>query len=198
MFAKSEGTEVEGGDPSGRMKMNARWEVPEPVWRRLKKINRVRVKNRRRGLRGRPPKDDRLMLAAIFYVLRTGVPWRDLPADFGPWSSVYARFRRWCASGLFALVLAQLAKRAKGRLRHLDCSHIKLHQSGANPRGGQAGQAIGRTKGGINTKLAAVVESRGRAVALGLTAGQRVGRHTETSPHCLRIIVTEGGVLPHN
>ena len=54
------------------------------------------------------------MLAAIFYVLRTGVPWRDLPTGFGPWSSVYARFRRWCASGLFALVLAQLAKRAKG------------------------------------------------------------------------------------
>ncbi len=144
---------------------------------KAKKINRVRVKNRRRGRRGRPPKDDRLMLAAIFYVLRTGVPWRDLPTGFGPWSSVYARFRRWCASGLFALVLAQLAKRAKGRLRHLDCSRIKLHQSGANPRGGQAGQAFGRTKGGINTKLAAVVESRGRAVAPGLTAGQRHDLH---------------------
>ena len=113
------------------------------------------------------------MVTAIFYVLRTGLPWRDLPERFGPWSSVYARFRRWCAAGLFARMLAVVATRAKGQLRHLDCSHIKLHQDGANPRGGQAAQAIGRTKGGINTKLAAIVEGHGRAVALGVAAGQR-------------------------
>ena len=114
------------------------------------------------------------MLTAIFYVLRTGLPWRDLPPErFGPWSSVYTRFRRWCATGLFARMLALVVVRATGQLRHLDCSHIKLHQDGANPCGGQATQAIGRTKGGINTKLAAIVEGRGRAVALGLAAGQR-------------------------
>lgn len=113
------------------------------------------------------------MLSGIFYVLRTGIPWRDLPAAFGPWSSVYTRFRRWCASGLFARMLAIVAKDADGELRHLDCSHIKLHQDGTNPPGGQAVQAIGRTKGGINTKLAAIVDSLGRAVALGLAAGQR-------------------------
>ena len=48
-----------------------------------------------------------------------------------------------------------------------------MHQDGANPRGGQAAQAIGRTKGGINTKLAAIVEGGGRAVALCLAEGQR-------------------------
>jgi transposase len=117
------------------------------------------------------------MLTGIFYVLRTGVPWRDLPEQFGPWSSVYARFRRWCAAGLFARMLALVAARAAGQLRYIDCSHIKLHQDGANPRGGQAAQAIGRTKGGINTKLAAIVERRGRAVALGLVEGQRHDLH---------------------
>jgi transposase len=117
------------------------------------------------------------MVTAIFYVLRTGLPWRDLPERFGPWSSVYARFRRWCATGLFARMLALAATRATGQLRHLDCSHIKLHQDGANPCGGQAAQAIGRTKGGINTKLAAIVEGRGRAVALGLAEGQRHDLH---------------------
>ena len=117
--------------------------------------------------------DDRLMVAAMFYVLRTGVPWRDLPPHFGPWGSVYTRFRRWCAAGVFTRMLALVATDAEGELRHIDCSHIKLHQDGSNPRGGQATQATGRTKGGINTKLAAIVEQHGRAVAVGLAAGQR-------------------------
>lgn len=117
------------------------------------------------------------MLTAIFYVLRTGIPWRDLPPCFGPWSSVYTRFRRWCADGLFAQVLALVTRGATGRLRCIDCSHIKLHQHGANPRGGQAAQAMGRTKGGLNTKLAAVVEGGGRAVAITLAAGQRHDLH---------------------
>jgi type I restriction enzyme, R subunit len=51
--------------------------------------------------------------------------------------------------------LAGIKAVQSGELRHLDCSHIKLHQHGANPPGGQAAQGIGRTKGGLNTKLAA-------------------------------------------
>jgi transposase len=127
------------------------------------------------------------MVSAIFYILRTGVPWRDLPAHFGPWTSVYTRFRRWCTAGLFARMLALASSAAKGGLRHIDCSHIKPHQDGTNPRGGQALQAIGRTKGGINTKLAAIVDGQGRAVALGLAAGQRHDLHdVEPLLPCLR------------
>ena len=90
------------------------------------------------------------MFAAMFYALRTGIPWRDLPERFGPWGSVYTRFRRWCARALFARLLAagaKGAKGAKGELRSIDFSPIKLHQDGSNPRGGQVAQAIGRTKG---------------------------------------------------
>ena len=53
------------------------------------------------------------MVTAIFYVLRTGVPWRDLPVRFGPWSSVYTRFRRWCTCGLFARLLERVASGRK-------------------------------------------------------------------------------------
>jgi transposase len=111
------------------------------------------------------------MVTAMWYVLRTGCPWRDLPAAYGPWSSVYTRWRRWCACGLWAQLLRWLARGAVGALRHLDCSHIKLPQPGANPPGGQSRHAIGRTKGGLNTKLAAVVEAHGRATALSLAPG---------------------------
>jgi transposase len=80
-------------------------------------------------------------------VLRTGVPWRDLPAEYGPWSSVYTRWRRWCGSGLWTRLLAELGTAAFGEIRSVDCSHIKIHQDAANPAGGQSEQAMGRTKG---------------------------------------------------
>jgi transposase len=112
------------------------------------------------------------MVEAIFYVLRTAVGWRDLPPCFGPWKSVYTRWRRWCALGLWQEILSLLSRRAKGCLRFVDGSHIKLHQFGCNPPGGQHAQAIGRTKGGLTTKLCALVEGEGRLLAAAIAPGQ--------------------------
>jgi transposase len=55
-----------------------------------------------------------------------------------------------------------------GQLRLLDCTLCMVHQHGLNPAGGQAAQAIGRTKGRLNPKIAAVVDPRGRPLALAL------------------------------
>ena len=112
------------------------------------------------------------MVEAIFYVLRTAVAWRDLPSCYGSWNSVYSRWRRWCALGLWQEILRLLSQQAVGRVRFIDGSHIKLHQFGTNPAGGQSSQAIGRTKGGLNTKLCALVEGQGRMVAAVLAPGQ--------------------------
>lgn len=155
-------TESEG---SGRCALAAAW-----------KIYPKRVKTCREQIGivgGRRPKDDRLVLSRIVFVRRTCLPWRDVPAYFGTWGTICTRFRRWCASGLFAQTLRVLSRRAQGMLRHLDCSHIKLHQHGATPTGGQQAQAMGHFKGGLNTKLARVVDRYGRAVALSLAAGPR-------------------------
>ena len=74
--------------------------------------------------------------------------------------------------GLWQEILSLLAHRATGCLRFIDGSHIKLHQFGCNPAGGQQAQAIGRTKGGLNTKLCALVEGHGRLMAAVLAPGQ--------------------------
>ena len=51
---------------------------------------------------GRPPVlSDRLCIEAVLYRARTGLPWRDLPQDFGRWDAVYNRFRRWEARGVW-------------------------------------------------------------------------------------------------
>ena len=112
------------------------------------------------------------MVEAILYVLRTAIAWRDMPACYGPWNSVNTRWRRWCTLGLWQEILRLLSRHAIGRVRFVDGSHIKLHQFGANPAGGQSNQAIGRTKGGLNTKLCALVEGQGRLMAAVLAPGQ--------------------------
>ena len=112
-------------------------------------------------------------MEAMIYRVRIGCPWRDLPEVFGPWKSVYTRWRRWNHSGLWEAVLDWLRSAAEGQLRHLDATYIKLHQDATNPAGGQCLQAIGRTKGGLNTKLTALVDGRGRELQLRVDAGPR-------------------------
>lgn len=112
-------------------------------------------------------------MEAFVYRLRVGGPWRDLPEGFGSWSSVFTRWSRWNRSGLWTKVLALLGHKAKGVLRHLDATHSKGHQHGSNPAGGQQNQAIGRTKGGLHSKLTALVDGRGRALQRHRAPGQR-------------------------
>jgi transposase len=51
-----------------------------------------------RPLGGRPARDHRRVVDAIFWIARTGAPWRDLPAELGNWNSVFRQFRRWTVS----------------------------------------------------------------------------------------------------
>ena len=57
---------------------------------------------------GRRPRDRRTILNAILWVLRTGAPWRDLPTEFGPWSTVWDFFNKWNSEGIFDEVLRRL------------------------------------------------------------------------------------------
>jgi transposase len=58
--------------------------------------------------RGRPCRSHREILNGILWVLCSGAAWRDLPERYGPWKTVYDRFRRWQQSGLFELILRHL------------------------------------------------------------------------------------------
>ena len=78
------------------------------------------------------------MVSGIYFVLRTGLPWRDLPKEFGPWSSVYTRFRRWCKSERWSQMLALLTIDPCSSLCSVDCTHIKAHQDASNAAGGAA------------------------------------------------------------
>ena len=57
---------------------------------------------------GRPPEDHRTILAGMLWVIRTGATWRELPPAFGPWPTVYSRYRRWRQAGLWQRILDTL------------------------------------------------------------------------------------------
>jgi transposase len=57
---------------------------------------------------GRRPRDRREIMNAIFWVLRTGAPWRDLPTEFGPWSTAWDFLDKWTKDGTFDQMLRRL------------------------------------------------------------------------------------------
>ena len=90
--------------------MAKRYELPDAAWELFKDL--VSPEQRM----GRPRSDDRLVLNGIFWILCSGAAWRDLPERFGPWSTVYQRFRDWRDEGTFDRVLERL--------------HVRLNQEG--------------------------------------------------------------------
>lgn len=111
------------------------------------------------------------MLRGILTVLSQGCKWRAIDSPEVSWNSIYQYYRDWSRRGLWGELFARVEPELRGRRRFLDATHIKVHRCASNPPGGQHGQALGRTKGGLNSKLHAVVDEAGRAVSLFLSAG---------------------------
>jgi transposase len=72
--------------------------------------------------------DNRLFVNAVFWIARTGSPWRDLPERFGPWNSVYRRLYRWCKRGVWGRILEALGGDAELTNLLLDSTIIRAHQ----------------------------------------------------------------------
>ena len=91
----------------------------------------------RDGDRGRTAADNRLFLDAVLYVARTGIPWRDLPPRYGKWNSVWRRFDRWSANGVWERLIQQVPSvfdDADLEELHLDSTSIKAQASAAGSR----------------------------------------------------------------
>ena len=100
----------------------------------------------RKGKVGRPATDNRLFINAVFWILRTGAPWRDLPPDYGYWKNVHRRFCRWRDRGIWENLLDMLVDEPDYGWVMIDATHIKVHPHAAGANGGN--QHMSRTKGG--------------------------------------------------
>jgi transposase len=81
-----------------------------------------------KGYWGRPSREHREILEGILWVLRTGAPWRGLPVEYGPWSSVYNRFNRWNAKGIWKSIWESLKDDIDQENYAIDGSIVKAHQ----------------------------------------------------------------------
>lgn len=101
-----------------------------------------------RGRGGRPGYNHRLILDGVFWIARTGSPWRDLPEEFGKWSSIYRQFRRWTLAGLWELMLEALNESdiAPDSVQMIDSTVIRAHHQAAGAKGGLKNKVLAAQK----------------------------------------------------
>ncbi|MBZ9648508.1 IS5 family transposase [Sphingobium sp. 3R8] len=124
------------------------------------------------GKAGKPRVDDRTVISGILHVLKTGCRWRDVPAAYGPPTTIYNRYNRWSQRRIWHRLFEKIA--ASGPVPKelsIDSSHVKAHRSAAGSKKGEYEEAIGRSRGGRTCKIHCLADDRGRPVAITLTPG---------------------------
>ena len=134
-----------------------RYELTTEQWKRVRRL----LPLEETGKRGCPRKDNRTMLNEMLWIARSGARWRELPEAYGPWQSVYARFAKWRDDGTLETVFHALSEDADMENLSIDSTCIKVHES-ANGGGKTEDKAVGRTRGGLNTKLHAICRRAGQ------------------------------------
>jgi transposase len=141
-----------------------RYELTDDEWSVIKPM----LPNKPRGI---PRVDDRRVLNGIFWVLRSGAPWRDLPETYGACTTCYNRFVRWRRAGVWDQIMEALAAVHDAAVQMIDTSVVRVHQHGACVAGNRE-QHMGRSRGGLTSKVHAVVDTNRLPVRLGLTTGE--------------------------
>lgn len=85
--------------------------------------------------RGVPRFDDRRVLNGIFWALRSGAPWRDLPERYGAHTACYNRFVRWRKAGVWDRLMEAITKAQDGKVQMIDTSIVRVHRPSAGSDG---------------------------------------------------------------
>lgn len=204
-----------GNLPAGARKdlTDAHWQLLQPLLPATGKLGRPRVWTLRQLIDG------------IRWRTRTGAPWRDVPERYGSWQSIYGLFRRWQRDGTWAHVWSQLQQLgdAAGLINwdvSVDSTITRAHQHAAGarhhpdrqrePPGGinghePADHGLGRSRGGLSTKIHLACEQGWKPLSIVVNAGQagdspqfaavleriRVARPGRGRPRCRRLVKTD-------
>ena len=124
--------------------MARRHELSDTRWEQIRDVLPGKA-----GDPGRTAADNRLFVNAVLFVARTGVPWRDLPGRFGNWNSVWRRFDRWCAAGVWPALAAEPGDPDLAEL-HPASTTVRAQHSAAGSRRRPAEKKRTPTSGGAS------------------------------------------------
>ncbi len=108
-----------------------RRQLTNAQWRRIERLVPGKA-----GDKGRHGEDNRLFVDAVLWLARAGAPWRDLPAEFGNWNSVFQRFRRWAKKGVWQRIFTVLIEDPDFEYLIIDSTIVRAHQHAAGAKGG--------------------------------------------------------------
>ena len=141
----------------------ARLMLSDELWSKLRRIMLQHRIYDKRGLR--------LVVEAMLYRMRVGCPWRDLPAEFGCWNSVYQQFNRWSLKDKLMKIFKDLVQDPDLEWEFIDGSIVRAHQHSSGGVGDE-NQAIGKSVGGNTTKIHMAVDAFGLPIEFLLTGGE--------------------------
>src|SRR5215211_2774123 len=129
---------------------------------------------------GRTNLPHRPLINGILWVLRTGAPWEELPRRYGKHKTVSSRYYRWCKQGIWQRIFSELQAQADAdgsldwTIHFVDSTVIRAHQHAAGAKDSDPEtEALGRSQGGVSTKLNVRAEGAGKPMAFVLQPGQR-------------------------
>lgn len=127
-----------------------------------------------KGIRIAKAQGTRRFIEGVYFMMRTGAQWRELPAQYGKWRSVHKRYESWCRKDIWNQILRLLSKDYDGESIMIDTTIVRAHPCAAGAQqSSQDQEGLGRSKGGFTTKIHAVVDALGQALRFTLTPGQR-------------------------
>src|SRR5262245_744638 len=145
----------------------SRYGLRDDQWQRIKDLLPGRI-----GHVGVTAQDNRRFVEAVLYRYRAGIPWRDLPERFGHWKNIHRRFSRWATAGVWERVFEHLASEADNEYAMLDSTIVRRTSTAPALPKKDEDQAIGQSRGGLSTKIHALVDALGNPLAFLLTPGQ--------------------------
>jgi transposase len=103
---------------------HGRYDQTEFEWKTIQPV----LPNKPRGV---PRVDDRRVLNGIFFILRSGSPWADLPERYGPYTTIYNRFNRWRKASVWDRLMDAIVEAHGGKVQMIDSTSVRVHQQAA-------------------------------------------------------------------
>ena len=143
----------------------ARSDMSDLEWNFVK----VLLPNKPRGVKR---VDDRRVINCIYFPRRTGIPWRDMPEQYGPWSTIYNRFNRWSKVGIWDNIFEAVVDSHNVDAVMVDATSIRAHLSAANLKKTDKRRCLGRSRGGLGKIIHATSNQDELPLKFELTLGQ--------------------------